>query len=147
MADNFNILDREYDCYKTLISIGAGNFEVRAFPGEVVVIDYMRLAYTADAVVGNRVILLSLRNLAGTDVFYSLSSGFSQTANQVINYTFMPNVPREQANFNGSSVVVMPSHFVVSPGNNIFIGDGAGVSIGDSYILTIGYRVLGVRNL
>lgn len=146
MANNFNILDREYTEHDSFAQSNLGDDFILTFPGEIIHLDFVRLVFDTDGVVGDRSVGMTLRDPGGTGI-WSVPSLFPQTANTLVIYTYFPGVAREATPTNGIIVCAMPPQFVVPNGYSLRFFDTAGVSGGDNIFLRLGYRRIGVRNI
>lgn len=146
MVDNANILDRQYQCNKTLFSAAGGSADTRTFPGEIILIDYVFMTFTSIVTAGNRRISVEIRD-ANSNLVASFTSPLSQPASDVRSYMFIPGVPREQGLFNSTVTIPIANHLVVPPLHSLFIGDINAFEAGDSYEFGMGYRLIGEKAL
>lgn len=101
---------------------------------------FVHAIYTADATVGNRIVVLELLNEAGqliTD-FYGAPA---ITASQARHILYLPGAYRESA-FDSNNTVQIPfaSGMVIPAGYTLRVRDTANISAGDSMILGIQVR-------
>ena len=94
------------------------------------------LIYTSDATVGNRQILLEIKDAVGT-VIMDIHAGAVQAASLVLDYEFLQGIFRETAFVDSAIQVPVPMGFVIPVGGSIVVRDSAGIAITDSYTLKL----------
>ena len=114
------------------------NKEVIVPAGEVWALDWLNAVLVADATVGNRLVMLELRDDANA-LFAQFIAGAVQPANNTNTYTFMGGVNRLTTFTNLSMYVPMPNKLVVPSRWRFRVWDSAAISAaGDT--LTVNYQ-------
>lgn len=95
---------------------------------------WVHVAYTSDVNAGNRQIVLSLGD--GVDVYMDTHAGAVQAAGLTRHYHFMPGIYRETAFLDTEIEVPFASLLIVPDTWELNIFDEAGISAGDSMVVT-----------
>lgn len=102
---------------------------------------WVHVIYTADATVGNRWIVLALKNASGT-IVGDWHAGAAITASQADQHIeFLPGIYRETSFINSTIQVPFPAALTIPIGYTLTISDSSAVSASDSftaYIATVG---------
>jgi len=104
-------------------------------------ISWLHCAYTSDATVGNRQILLQL--LDASDVIrMDTHAGAVQAASLVRHYLYLPGIYRETSFIDGELEVALPRSLVVPSGYKLKVYDSTDVSASDAMAINFQYEDL-----
>lgn len=97
----------------------------------------IHVAYTTDATVGNRELMIEILDASAVLIMNTGSASY-QTASLAREYNCMDGIYREAAfKLNRSINVPLPTGYVIPAGGSILIKDAAGISATDSYVAKI----------
>lgn len=95
---------------------------------------WVHVVYTSTATVGNRQIVLQVKNSDG-NVIYDAHAGAVQAASNVYHYEFMQGIYRETSFIDSAINVPVPVDFIIPPGSTIVVYDSANIAVGDSMVI------------
>jgi hypothetical protein len=127
---------------KSLRTTGATNSLQSNTVNEDTYLLFVSVAYTSNATVGNRQIVLQVLD-PSNNVLAQHSAGLVQAASLVNRYNFMPCITRETALVNSEVNVPIPFDLMIPSGGSFKVLDTAGIAAGDSMV--VGYGLLSTR--